>query len=61
MPTSRKHAARTRRSFSHDVSKPVPAQQVEHRCAVFERAREAACSDPDLGRIWLNLFDDADI
>ena len=32
----------------------------ESRCAVFEDAREAACSDPDLGRLWLNLFDDAD-
>ena len=30
-------------------------------CAVFEAAREAACADPVLGRLWLDLFDDADI
>ena len=33
----------------------------ESGCAVFESAREAACADPVLGRLWLNLFDDADI
>ncbi|MFN3825399.1 MAG: hypothetical protein ACK4RN_15600 [Pseudorhodobacter sp.] len=35
------------------------AQQPDSPCAVFEAAREAACSDPVLGRLWLDLFDDA--
>ena len=33
--------------------------QRESPCEVYEAAREAACSDPVLGRLWLDLFDDA--
>ncbi|NYS26208.1 hypothetical protein HUK65_14530 [Rhodobacteraceae bacterium 2376] len=51
------------RTAVQDASRAGAAQfesGPESRCAAFEDAREAACSDPDLGRLWLNLFDDAD-
>ncbi len=35
--------------------------QPERLCATFSAAREAACSDPVLGRLWLSLFDDGDV
>ena len=29
------------------------------RCAQFDIARETACADAELGRLWMDLFDDA--